>query len=184
MEDRKFITEQGGFGKVKRALSFVTLVLIAVFLVETYSVSFAAVGNEGEKEAALREVYDFLKGCGNYYLATVEDDQPRVRPFGSLAIFEGRLYFQTGKVKDVSKQMSVNPKLEICAYDGKGGWVRVQAIAIEDDRREAKQFLLDAHPELKGMYSADDDNTQVLYLKNAVARFHSFSGGEPKVVEF
>jgi uncharacterized pyridoxamine 5'-phosphate oxidase family protein len=169
---------------MKRTLSCVTLLLIVVFLAGTCRVPFAVAESEGEKEAELRGIYDFLKGCGNYYLATVEDDQPRVRPFGSLAIFEGRLYFQTGKVKDVSKQMSANPKIEICAYDGKGDWVRVQAVAIEDDRREAKQFLLDAHPELKGMYSADDDNTQVLYLKNAIARFHSFSGGEPKVVEF
>jgi uncharacterized pyridoxamine 5'-phosphate oxidase family protein len=169
---------------MKRTLSCATLLLIVVFLAGTCSVPFAAAESEGEKEAELREIHDFLKGCGNYYLATVEDDQQRVRPFGSLAIFEGRLYFQTGKVKDVSKQMSANPKIEICAYDGKGDWVRVQAVAIEDDRREAKQFLLDAHPELKGMYSADDDNTQVLYLKNAIARFHSFSGGESKVVEF
>jgi uncharacterized pyridoxamine 5'-phosphate oxidase family protein len=115
----------------------------------------------------------------------VEDDQPRVRPFGSLAIFESKIYFQTGKIKDVSKQMATNPKIEICAFDGKGAWVRVQAIAVDDPRREAKQFLLDAHPELKNMYSADDDNTQVLYLKNAVARFYSFSGtSEPRIVEF
>jgi uncharacterized pyridoxamine 5'-phosphate oxidase family protein len=168
----------------KTLLLFVTLLLIAVFLVGAGSMSFAAAESGGEKETVLQGVYDFLKGCGNYYLATVDGDQPRVRPFGSLAIFEDRLYFQTGKVKDVSKQMSANPKIEICAYDGEGNWVRVQAVAVEDDRREAKQFLLDAHPELKGMYSADDDNTQVLYLQNAIARFHSFSGGEPKVVEF
>jgi uncharacterized pyridoxamine 5'-phosphate oxidase family protein len=147
--------------------------------------SFAAAGSGRDKEAGLKEVYDFLKGCGNYYLATVEGDQPRVRPFGSLAIFEGKLYIQTGKIKDVSKQMTTNPKIEICAFDGKGAWVRVQAVAVDDPRREAKQFLLDAHPELKGMYSADDDNTQVLYLNDAVARFYSFSGtGEPRIVEF
>jgi uncharacterized pyridoxamine 5'-phosphate oxidase family protein len=169
---------------MKKPLLFVALVFIAVFCVGTRGISFAVAEDGGDKETALREVYDFLKGCANYYLATVEGNQPRVRPFGSLAIFEGRLYFQTGKVKDVSKQMSANPKIEICAYDGKGNWVRVQAVAVEDERREAKQFLLDAHPELKGMYSADDGNTQVLYLRNAVARFHSFSGGEPKVVEF
>jgi uncharacterized pyridoxamine 5'-phosphate oxidase family protein len=169
---------------MKKTLLFAALVLIVVFWTGTGSMSFAAAESGGEKEAILQEVYDFLKGCGNYYLATVDGDQPRVRPFGSLAIFEGRLYFQTGKVKDVSKQMSANPKIEICAYDGKGNWVRVQAVAVNDDKREAKQFLLDAYPELKGMYSADDDNTQVLYLQNAIARFHSFSGGEPKVVEF
>jgi uncharacterized pyridoxamine 5'-phosphate oxidase family protein len=147
--------------------------------------SYAATGNDGDKGAGLKEVYDFLKGCGNYYLATAEGDQPRVRPFGSLAIFEGKLYFQTGKIKNVSKQMGANPKIEICALDDKGTWIRIQAVAVDDPRREAKQFLLDAHPELKNMYSADDDNTQVLYLKDAVARFYSFTGtGEPRIIEF
>ncbi|MDR2051084.1 MAG: pyridoxamine 5'-phosphate oxidase family protein [Deltaproteobacteria bacterium] len=131
----------------------------------------------------MQEIYACLKNCGYYFLATTEGDQPRVRPFGSLAVFEGKIYFQTGKIKDVSKQMAANPKIEICAYDGKGSWIRIQAVAVEDERREAKQFLLDAHPELKSMYSADDGNTQVLYLKNGVARFYSFKG-ETKRVEF
>jgi uncharacterized pyridoxamine 5'-phosphate oxidase family protein len=142
----------------------------------------SAAGND--RDAGLREVYDFLKGCGVYYLATVEGDQPRVRPFGSLAVFEGKLYFQTGKIKDVSKQMGVNPKIELCAYDGKGAWIRIQAVAVDDPRREAKQFLLDAHPSLKNRYSADDGNTQVFYLKDAVARLHSFTKNEPKIVAF
>jgi uncharacterized pyridoxamine 5'-phosphate oxidase family protein len=170
---------------MEKRLKFALLLSLTVLFAGICGTSFAAAGNDGDGEAGLKEVYDFLKGCGNYYLATAEGDQPRVRPFGSLAIFEGRLYFQTGKIKDVSKQMAANPKIEICAFDGKGAWVRVQAVAIDDPRREAKLFLLDAHPELKGMYSADDDNTQVLYLKDAVARFYSFGGtGEPRTVEF
>jgi uncharacterized pyridoxamine 5'-phosphate oxidase family protein len=159
--------------------------MLFVLFEGAYGVSYAASKNSGDKEAVVREVYEFIKGCGNYYLATVEGDQPRVRPFGSLAIFEGKIYFQTGKVKNVSKQISVNPKVEICAYDNKGKWIRVQAVAVEDERREAKQFLLDAYPELKNMYSADDNNTQVLYLKDVSAGFYSFTDtGEPKVVEF
>ena len=130
----------------------------------------------------MKEVYEFLKKCEVYYLATVDGDQPRVRPFGTVLIFEDKLYIQTGKVKNVSKQMMKNPKIEICAFSG-DTWVRVEALAIEDDRVEAKQKMLDAHPQLKSMYSADDDNTQVLYLKNATATFSSF-GGEPKVVKF
>jgi uncharacterized pyridoxamine 5'-phosphate oxidase family protein len=169
----------------KRLMTALLLSLTVLLFTGICGASYAAAGNKGDGEAGLKEVYDFLKGCGNYYLATVEDDQPRVRPFGSLAIYEGKLYIQTGKIKNVSKQMAANPKIEICAFDGKGAWVRVQAVAVDDPRREAKQFMLDAHPELKGMYSADDDNTQVLYLKDAAARFHSFSGtGEPRVVEF
>jgi uncharacterized pyridoxamine 5'-phosphate oxidase family protein len=166
---------------MKKRLMFALLLTLAVLCTGTCGASYAADGNY----TGMNEVYDFLESCGNYYLATVEGDQPRVRPFGSLAIFEGKIYFQTGKIKDVSKQMTANPKIEICAFDNKGVWVRIQAIAVDDPRREAKQFLLDAHPELKNMYSADDGNTQVLYLKDAIARFHSFDGtGGPRIVKF
>jgi uncharacterized pyridoxamine 5'-phosphate oxidase family protein len=130
----------------------------------------------------MKEVYEFLKKAGVYYLATAEGDQPRVRPFGTYHIFDNKLYIQTGKKKDCSKQMVKNPKVEICAMDG-DKWIRIQALAVEDDRVEAKQSMLDAYPNLKAMYSATDDNTQVLYLKNAVATISSFSG-EPKVIKF
>jgi len=130
----------------------------------------------------MQEVLDFLKKAGAYYLATVEGDQPRVRPFGTAHIFEGKLYIQTGKSKSCSQQMAANPKIEICAFVDKN-WVRIQAIAVNDDRVEAKASMLDAYPNLKERYSAEDDNTQVLYLKDAVATFSSF-GGDPRVVEF
>ena len=130
----------------------------------------------------MKEVYEFLKKCGTYYLATTEGDQPRVRPFGTVLIFENKLYIQTGKAKNVSKQMMKNPKIEICAFSG-DKWVRVEAMVVEDDRIEPKQKMLDAHPQLKSMYSAEDSNTQVLYLKKATATFASF-GGAPKVVNF
>jgi len=130
----------------------------------------------------MKEVYDFLKKCETYYLATTEGDQPRVRPFGTVDMFEEKLYFQTGRVKDVSKQISTNPKIEMCGMtDGK--WIRIEAVAVEDNRIEVKQHMLDAYPMLKDRYSADDENTQVLYLKNAVATISSFSG-EPKVIKF
>jgi uncharacterized pyridoxamine 5'-phosphate oxidase family protein len=145
--------------------------------------SFAATWKEQKSEEDMREVYDFVKGCGFYFLATVDGDQPRVRPFGTVAIFEGKLYIQTGKTKDVSRQMERNPKIELCAYDGREKWVRIQAVAVNDDRIEVKRFMLDSYPELKGMYSAEDPNTQVLYLKNARASFFSLSG-ELKTVEF
>jgi uncharacterized pyridoxamine 5'-phosphate oxidase family protein len=130
----------------------------------------------------MQEIYDFLKKCGTYFLATTEGDQPRVRPFGTYLIFEGKLYIQTGKVKGVSKQMKKNPKIEICAFSG-DTWVRIAATAIEDDRLAPKQAMLDAYPQLQAMYKADDPNTQVLYLKNATATFASF-GGAPRVVKF
>ena len=130
----------------------------------------------------MKTVYDFLKKCETYYIATVEDDQPRVRPFGTIDIFEDKLYIQTGKVKNVSKQMAENPKVEICAFDG-SSWIRIEAVVVNDDRIEAKQHMLDNYPSLRQMYKADDDNTQVLYLKDATATFYSF-GKEPKVVKF
>jgi len=130
----------------------------------------------------MQEVYDFLKKAGAYYLATMDGDQPRVRPFGTVNIFEDKLYIQTGKIKDVSKQMKANPKVEICTMNG-GEWIRIQAIVVEDDRLEAKQSMLDKYPELHSMYSATDDNTQVLYLKDAVAAIYSFTAA-PKVIKF
>jgi uncharacterized pyridoxamine 5'-phosphate oxidase family protein len=130
----------------------------------------------------MREVYDFLKKCGTYYLATVEGDKPRVRPFGTVELFDGKLYIQTCKSKDVSKQIGANPNIEICAFDG-DRWIRVSGAAVSDDRREAKQHMLDAYPMLKDRYSADDGNTQVLYLKDASATISSFAG-EPKVIKF
>ena len=130
----------------------------------------------------MQEVYDFLKKCGIYYLATVEGDQPRVRPFGTADIFEGRLYIQTGKVKEVSKQIQANPKVEICAFaDGK--WLRVAGTLVRDDRVEAKRHMLDSHPSLKAMYSAEDDNTEVLFFKDATATFSSFTEA-PRTIKF
>ncbi len=122
----------------------------------------------------MQEVYDFLKKCGTYYLATVDGDQPRVRPFGTIDIFEGKLYIQTGKVKNVSRQLQANPKAELCAF-ADGVWLRVSGKLIRDDRIEPKKHMLDAYPSLQNMYSAEDDNTEVLYFEDAVATFYSFT---------
>ena len=130
----------------------------------------------------MQEVYEFLKACKTYYLATVEGDQPRVRPFATVDLFEGKLYIQTGKVKDVSKQLAANPKMEICAFDG-SRWLRVAATAVEDDGYEAKKHMLDNYPSLQKNYQPDDGNTQVFYLKDAVATFSSFTE-EPRVIRF
>ena len=122
----------------------------------------------------MERVCEFLKAAGTYYLATVEGDQPRVRPFGTAHIFEGKLYIQTGKVKPVSKQLAVNPKAELCAFKD-GVWLRVAGELVEDDRVEAKKSMLDAYSNLRAMYDENDNNTQVLYLKNATATFSSFT---------
>ena len=130
----------------------------------------------------MKRVADFLKDAEVYYLATVEGDQPRVRPFGTVNVFEDKLYIQTGKVKDVSKQIHANPKVEICAFKD-GDWLRVAGELAEDERREAKEAMLEAYPNLKAMYSADDGNTEVFYFKNAKATFSSFTKA-PETVEF
>ena len=130
----------------------------------------------------MKKVYNFLKNAGTYYLATAEEDQPRVRPFGTVLLFEDKLYLQTGKVKAVSMQILKNPKVEICAFkDGK--WLRVSGTLVEDDRAEARKAMLDAYPELRAMYDENDGNTQVFYFKDATAVFSSFSSA-PETVKF
>ena len=131
--------------------------------------------------AAIDEVCEFLKNVGTYYLATTEGDQPRVRPFGTAHIFEGKLYIQTGKSKDVAKQIEANPKFEICGF--KGSWVRVTGKLVEDPRIEAQQSMLDAYPSLQKMYAAGDGNTVVYYIEDGEATFSSFTEA-PRTVQF
>ena len=130
----------------------------------------------------MQEVYEFLKKCGTYYLATMDGDQPRVRPFGTADLFDGKLYIQTGKVKDVSKQMLSNPKVELCAFDGEK-WLRIAASAVLDDNLAAQEHMLDAYPSLRNMYQPGDGNTEVFYLKDATAVFSSFTEA-PRTVTF
>jgi len=130
----------------------------------------------------MKTVFDFLKKTGTYYLATAEGDQPRVRPFGTINLFEGKLYIQSGKKKDVAKQIKANPKVELSAFDGET-WIRVAASLAEDNRAEAQESLLEAYPQLRNRYAVNDGNNIVYYLKDATATFSSFKG-EPKVVKF
>ena len=130
----------------------------------------------------IEKVYQFLNEAQTYYLATVEGDQPRVRPFGTILLSNGKLYIQTGKIKPVSKQVAANPKVELCAFMG-GKWLRIAGELVNDDDHNVKVAMLEKMPQLKGMYSADDDNMQMLYLKNATATFSSFTEA-PEVIEF
>ena len=129
----------------------------------------------------LNKVLKFLDECQTYYLATVEGDQPRVRPFGTALIYNDKLYIQTGKVKNVSKQLAINPKAEICAFKD-GTWIRITGELIEDDTSEVKTMLLDKMPYLRNMYNEDDGNMQMLYFKNAKVVFMSF-GRAPEEFE-
>ena len=131
----------------------------------------------------MNEVYEMLKKAGTYYLATCDDGQPRVRPFGTVNIYNGKLYIQTGKSKAVSHQLHKNPKLEICAMVDGGDWPRVEASAVEDDDRAARVSMLEAYPELKSIYNPDDGNTEVWFLRNVTATLYSCTK-PPRVIKF
>ena len=132
----------------------------------------------------MQEVFDFIKKCGTYYLATVDGDQARVRPFGTVNLFDGKLYIQTGKIKDCAKQMIANPKVELCCFDGASGtWLRLAGTAVLDDRIEAKKSMLDSYPNLRRMYDEKDGNCLALRFENAKATFSSFTE-PPRTVEF
>ena len=130
----------------------------------------------------MKEIYEFLKNCGTYYLATMDGNQPRVRPFGTIDLFKGKLYFQTGKVKEVSKQIKHNPKVELSGMVG-SEWIRVSAEAVLDEHLEAQEHMLAAYPSLQGMYRAGDGNTEVFYLKNGTAQICSFTA-QPRTIKF
>ncbi len=137
-----------------------------------------------EQRMSMQKTYDFIKAAGHYFIATVDNDQPRVRPFGTIHIFEGKLYIQTGRRKNVAKQLMANGKTEICAMKG-DEWIRVSGELVDDPRREAKASMLDEYESLKKMYSADDENTMVLYFKpgTVTATIYSFKGA-PVAMEF
>lgn len=130
----------------------------------------------------MQKVFDFLKQAETYYLATLDGDKPRVRPFGTVNIFEGKLYIQTGKKKPVSKQIAENPNVEICAFKN-GEWLRLSGILVEDDRYEARKSMLDEYPNLRSMYDENDGNTQVFYFKDATAVIASFTA-PPEEIKF
>lgn len=130
----------------------------------------------------LQRVYNFLIQCGTYYIATVDGDKPRVRPFGTAAIFEDKLYIQTSNLKRVFEQIQKNNNVELAAFDG-GCWIRISGKLVRDERTEAKQYVLDMHPSLKAVYSADDDKTEVFYFENGTATISSFDS-EDEVIKF
>lgn len=139
---------------------------------------------QSENQQNMQSVCDFVKSCGHYFIATEDGDQPRVRPFGTINIFEGKLYIQTGHKKRIASQIQKNPKIEICAFNGTTDWMRVEATLVEDERVDAKASMLNAYPELKGMYNAEDSNTAVYFMTNATAYKHSFTTDSVEVLKF
>ena len=131
----------------------------------------------------MKEIYDFIKACPCYFIATMDGNQPRVRPFGTILIFEDKLYIQSGHKKDFAKQLAANPKMELSAFDGKGNWIRLSATMVEDNRVEAKKAMLDDYPSLRAMYDENDENTAVWYMTNAKGLIRSFTSA-PKEICF
>ncbi|GHU67562.1 hypothetical protein FACS189413_02560 [Bacteroidia bacterium] len=166
--------------KTKKQIEMKYFLTTALFAIASCGVFAQTADNQPNNN--MQSVYDFLKQAGTYFIATTEGDQPRVRPFGTVNIFEDKLYIQTGRSKNVGQQILANPKIEICALVG-SEWLRVEATALEDARTEAKESMLDAYPSLKKMYSATDSNTLVLYLTDVTATFYGF-GSEPRTVTF
>lgn len=130
----------------------------------------------------MKEVLKYLKECGTFYLATIEGDQPRTRPFGAVCEFGNKLYIATNNQKKVYDQMIENPKVEISAMN-KGTWIRLEGVAVRDDRNEARAAMIDDNKNLSNMYSVNDKLFEVLYLKDATATIYSFTE-EPKVINF
>ena len=122
----------------------------------------------------MQEVYEFLKRCGTYYLATLDGTRPRVRPFGTIDLFEGTLRIQTGRRKEVARQILTNPQVELCAFDGEQ-WLRVSARAEEDPSLEGQEHMLQAYPNLRAMYAPGDGNTVIFMLREGQATFSSFT---------
>lgn len=134
------------------------------------------------QQTNMQRVRDFLHEAGCYFLATVDGDQPQVRPFGTAEIIDGKLYIQTGHKKAVARQIAANPKVAICAFNG-NEWLRINATLVEDPRVEVKKAMLDANPNLRSMYDENDDNTAVYYLTNAKATINSFTA-PPVEIDF
>ena len=139
-------------------------------------------GIENNWRYFMEEIKLFLKECGVYYLATVDGDKPKVRPFGTMEIYQNHLYIQTGKSKDVFKQIEKNNNVELCAFKD-GRWIRVAGKLIVDDSIDAKKYMLDQNPELRGMYDENDPNTCVLYFESGIATIYSFTEA-PKIINF
>ena len=136
----------------------------------------------GEKKEGIERVCNFLEEAQTYYLATIDGNQARVRPFGTVLLYDGKLYIETGKSKSVSKQIAENPNVEICAFLN-GVWLRVAGELVNDDDRGVKVKMLEKMPSLSAMYDPDDGNMQMLYFKNATATFSSFTAA-PEVITF
>lgn len=132
----------------------------------------------------MEEVFEFLKRCGTYYLATLDGEQPRVRPFGSYAVFNGKLYIETAHYKPVAHQIDTHPLVEICAFDDQSKWVRIACRLVADESYEAKHAFLEQMPELRDLgYDEEGDKMAIYYMTDAEATFSSYTD-ESRIIRF
>jgi len=131
----------------------------------------------------LTKIYDFLHEAKRFFVATVDKDKPRVRPFGSYMIYDGKLYFSTADTKPFWRQIIENPNIEICACDGEGGWLRIEAKANPDRRKVVKEAMLRQNPRLQQIYEAHGKHVALFYITNATAAFENLKG-EKEVFKF
>ena len=125
-------------------------------------------------EASLNRVVNNIKNAKTFFFATVdENNQPRVRPYNAVTLFEDKVYFYTNNHTHAFKQMNVNPKIELCAMISEDRWLRVSGKIVYDYRPEVKKAMLEANPELRTMYSEDDKIFEVFYLSNMQCTIHS-----------
>lgn len=133
----------------------------------------------------MNEILEFLGNGATFYLATCDDGQPRVRPFGFAMCYEGKLYFCTGNKKDVYKQMKANPNIEVCAMNAKGEWLRLSGKAVLATSVQAEQEAFKVMPSLADVYPGKENNEdfEVFYISEGVATVYSFTQA-PRTVEF
>ncbi|GHV46147.1 pyridoxamine 5'-phosphate oxidase [Clostridia bacterium] len=130
-------------------------------------------------EKEIQGVYDFLKSNGTFYLATIDGDQARVRPFGAQAIVGGKLYFVTNNQKAVYAQLKANPKFEVSTTNAETfDWLRFTGEAVFDDSVDVKRDILAQNERLNGMYSAEDEKFAVFYAVNVKGAYESMTGGK------
>lgn len=177
-----YILTGGGFGGEASIITFVLSTALAGWLIyEGVRKGHFVPSRKKIRTFNMQRTYEFIKACGTYFLATTDGSQPKVRPFGTINIFDGKLYIQTGHRKDVAKQIKKNPKVELCCCKD-GEWLRLSGVLVEDERIEARKAMLDSYPELRSMYDENDGNTAVYWFKDATARFCSFTKPEEEVV--
>ncbi|QNU68595.1 pyridoxamine 5'-phosphate oxidase family protein [Ruminiclostridium herbifermentans] len=130
------------------------------------------------------EVVKFLEENPVFYIATVDGDTPKVRPFGFFLKHQQKLYFGVGNQKETFKQLQKNPKFEISTTSKDNTWLRLSGNAVFETSEELLEKAFERNPNLKALYSKENGpRLELFYIENAKAEFLNFLG-EHKVINF